>query len=108
MIPDSDVNKRLGLGTTLYGSKVNSRVCITTDQCVESIDFVAVTYQSYNGRDAYFVTSVVTYGGALGLSPDSQFTTDLNIEFNLNGSDPSFALYLSDNNDSFLQYGPED
>ena len=32
----------------------------------------------------------------------------MNTEFGLNGSDPSFAIYLSDNGDSFLEYGPAD
>ena len=81
---------------------------MSSDWCVASTDFVAVTYQSENVRDAYFLTPIVTYGGALGLAPQAQFTADMNTEFSLNGSNPSFAMYLSKNGNSFLEYGPAD
>ena len=109
-IPSTSTNQRFGFGTTLLGQKVNTSVCLSEDArwCVTSTDFVRVNYQSNNSRDAYFQTPVITYGGVLGLAPNAEFTADVNTEFNLNGADPTFAIYLSDNEDSFLEYGPAD
>ena len=51
------------------------------------------------------------FGGVVGLSPNSYFLSETNTALSINGDDPSFAVYLANENaesESFVEFGEFD
>jgi hypothetical protein len=72
---------------------------------VPDLTFVSVINETPGGKDCYFKSPVIVYGGVLGLAPSSQFTNRFNTALNLSKDDIAFSFYLGSEDNSFFELG---
>ena len=107
-IDDSFASNAFGFDSELSGDKFKGSVCLTKKICVPDLTFVNVLNETPGGKDCYFQSPVIVYGGVLGLAPSSEFTIRFNKALSLSKDDIAFSFYLGNKDNSFFELGSID